>query len=356
MAQYIYTMNRVGKVVPPKRIILRDISLSFFPGAKIGVLGLNGSGKSTLLKIMAGLDKEIEGEARPQPGIKIGYLPQEPQLDPEKNVRAVVTEGVADTQALIDRFNAISDKFAEPMDDEAMQKRLASLRMDPEARATGSQRRFLVAIAGGAAADTGVGEVGVLGGAVVPPDRDVRDLRHGPACLAREEALGAVVVQARHGEPAVARDAWGVARCDEAVRVAGVGDDQDAHVAGRQPIEGLALSGKDRPVVEDEVAALHALAARLAPDEERPLDVAEGGLGLARAALLQDVLAGHRAGLWAPGTELASVSVIDMDDSGQTVAAAAMAMMIFYTNVAARTVHAGLGGWRDRRPQAWRCG
>ena len=124
MAQYIYTMNRVGKVVPPKRIILRDISLSFFPGAKIGVLGLNGSGKSTLLKIMAGMDKEIEGEARPQPGIKVGYLPQEPQVDPEKSVRAVVTEGVADTQALIDRFNAISDKFAEPMDDEAMQKLL----------------------------------------------------------------------------------------------------------------------------------------------------------------------------------------------------------------------------------------
>ncbi len=124
MAQYIYTMNRVGKVVPPKRIILRDISLSFFPGAKIGVLGLNGSGKSTLLKIMAGMDKEIEGEARPQPGIRVGYLPQEPQLDPEKTVRAVVTEGVADTQALIDRFNAISDKFAEPMDDDAMQKLL----------------------------------------------------------------------------------------------------------------------------------------------------------------------------------------------------------------------------------------
>ena len=82
MAQYIYTMNRVGKVVPPKRIILRDISLSFFPGAKIGVLGLNGSGKSTLLRIMAGIDTEIEGEARPQPNLKIGFLPQEPALDP----------------------------------------------------------------------------------------------------------------------------------------------------------------------------------------------------------------------------------------------------------------------------------
>ena len=83
MAQYIYSMNRVGKIVPPKKYILKDISLSFFPGAKIGVLGLNGSGKSTLLRIMAGIDKEIEGEAVPQKGIHIGYLPQEPQLDPE---------------------------------------------------------------------------------------------------------------------------------------------------------------------------------------------------------------------------------------------------------------------------------
>ena len=92
MAQFIYTMNRVGKVVPPKRIILRDISLSFFPGAKIGVLGLNGSGKSTLLKIMSGMDKEIEGEARPQAGIKVGYLPQEPVLDEAKTVRQTVGE------------------------------------------------------------------------------------------------------------------------------------------------------------------------------------------------------------------------------------------------------------------------
>ena len=120
MAQYIYTMNRVAKVVAPKRHILRDISLSFFPGAKIGVLGLNGSGKSTLLRIMAGLDTEIDGEARPQPGIKIGYLPQEPELDPEKDVRGNVEEGVAETIALLDRFNAISDKFAEPMSDDEM--------------------------------------------------------------------------------------------------------------------------------------------------------------------------------------------------------------------------------------------
>ncbi len=120
MAQYIYTMNRVAKVVAPKRHILRDISLSFFPGAKIGVLGLNGSGKSTLLRIMAGLDTEIDGEARPQPGINIGYLPQEPKLDPDKDVRGNVEEGVADAKALLDRFNAISDKFAEPMGDDEM--------------------------------------------------------------------------------------------------------------------------------------------------------------------------------------------------------------------------------------------
>jgi ATP-binding cassette ChvD family protein len=120
MAQYIYTMNRVAKVVPPKRQIIHDISLSFFPGAKIGVLGLNGSGKSTLLRIMAGLDTEIDGEARPQPGIRIGYLPQEPELDPAKDVRGNVEEGVADTKGLVDRFNEISDKFAEPMSDDEM--------------------------------------------------------------------------------------------------------------------------------------------------------------------------------------------------------------------------------------------
>ncbi len=114
MAQYIYTMNRVGKVVPPKREILKDISLSFFPGAKIGVLGLNGSGKSTLLRIMAGVDKEHLGEARPQPGIRIGYLSQEPQLDNSKDVRGNVEESVKETKALLTRFNAISDAFADP--------------------------------------------------------------------------------------------------------------------------------------------------------------------------------------------------------------------------------------------------
>jgi len=120
MAQYIYTMNRVSKVVPPKRTILRDISLSFFPGAKIGVLGLNGSGKSTLLRIMAGIDTQIDGEARAQPGIRIGYLPQEPQLDPAKTVREEAVLGLGETFAQLTRFNEISEQFAEPMSDEQM--------------------------------------------------------------------------------------------------------------------------------------------------------------------------------------------------------------------------------------------
>ena len=114
MAQYIYTMQRVSKVVPPKREILRNISLSFFPGAKIGVLGLNGSGKSTLLRIMAGVDKEFDGEARPLAGTRIGFLPQEPELDPAKDVRGNVEEGVKETKALLDRFNEISNAFADP--------------------------------------------------------------------------------------------------------------------------------------------------------------------------------------------------------------------------------------------------
>jgi energy-dependent translational throttle protein EttA len=125
MAQFIYTMNRVSKVVPPKRVILRDISLSFFPGAKIGVLGLNGSGKSSLLRIMAGEDKEIDGEARPQPGTRIGFLKQEPGLDPNKDVRGNVLEGVGEVQSLLDRFNAVSDKFADPdLDPDEMNKLL----------------------------------------------------------------------------------------------------------------------------------------------------------------------------------------------------------------------------------------
>jgi ATP-binding cassette ChvD family protein len=124
MAQFIYTMNRVSKVVPPKRVILRDISLSFFPGAKIGVLGLNGSGKSSLLRIMAGLDQSIDGEARAQPGIRVGFLPQEPQLDTEQDVRSVVVQGLGGTFALLERFNRISEQFGEPMDDAQMNKLL----------------------------------------------------------------------------------------------------------------------------------------------------------------------------------------------------------------------------------------
>ncbi len=120
MAQYIYTMNRVAKVIPPKRYLIRDISLSFFPGAKIGVLGLNGSGKSTLMRIMAGLDTEFDGEARPQPGIRIGYLSQEPELDDNKDVRGNVEEGLGETIDLLNRFNEISNKFAEPMEDDEM--------------------------------------------------------------------------------------------------------------------------------------------------------------------------------------------------------------------------------------------
>ena len=124
MAQFVYTMNRVGKVVPPKREILKDISLSFFHGAKIGVLGLNGAGKSTLMRIMAGEDGEINGEARAQPGIKIGYLPQEPKLNESKDVRGNVEEGIQDIISLIEEFGIISDKFAEHMDDDAMNKLL----------------------------------------------------------------------------------------------------------------------------------------------------------------------------------------------------------------------------------------
>ena len=120
MAQFVYTMQQVGKVVPPKREILKDISLSFFPGAKIGVLGLNGAGKSTLLRIMAGVDTEFNGEARPKADIKIGYLPQEPDLDDKKDVRGNVQEGIKNIINLVEEFNDISDKFAEPMGDDEM--------------------------------------------------------------------------------------------------------------------------------------------------------------------------------------------------------------------------------------------
>ena len=124
MPQFVYTMHQVGKIVPPKREILKDISLSFFPGAKIGVLGLNGSGKSTLLRIMAGEDSEIQGEARAQPGIKVGYLPQEPILDESKDVRGNVEDGIKSTINLITEFNAISDRFAEPLNEEEMNELL----------------------------------------------------------------------------------------------------------------------------------------------------------------------------------------------------------------------------------------
>ncbi len=128
MAQYIFTMNRVGKIVPPKRVILRDISLSFFPGAKIGVLGLNGSGKSTLLRIMAGIDTEIEGEARPQPGIQIGYLPQEPQLDATKDVRGNVEEALGHIKAALTRLDEVYAAYADAdADFDALAKEQADL-------------------------------------------------------------------------------------------------------------------------------------------------------------------------------------------------------------------------------------
>jgi len=128
MAQYVYTMNGVGKVVPPRKSILEDISLSFFPGAKIGVLGLNGSGKSTLLRIMAGLDTDILGEARPQPGIKIGYLPQEPRLDPDKDVRGNVEEGVQEAIDALAALEKVYSDYAEPdADFDALAKEQARL-------------------------------------------------------------------------------------------------------------------------------------------------------------------------------------------------------------------------------------
>jgi len=128
MAQFVYTMNRVGKVVPPNRHILKDISLSFFPGAKIGVLGLNGSGKSTLLKIMAGIDTDIIGEARPQPGIKIGYLAQEPQLDENKTVRGNIEEAVSEVKDALAELDAVYAAYAEPdADFDALAKKQAEI-------------------------------------------------------------------------------------------------------------------------------------------------------------------------------------------------------------------------------------
>ena len=114
MAQYVFTMNRVGKIVPPKKQILKDVSLSFFPGAKIGVLGVNGSGKSTLLRIMAGLDTEIEGEATPMPGLNIGYLPQEPKLDPAHTVRESIEDGMGAVFAAKAQLEAVYTAYGEP--------------------------------------------------------------------------------------------------------------------------------------------------------------------------------------------------------------------------------------------------
>src|SRR3984885_4230904 len=124
-AQYTFVMKDLRKLVPPKREILKGIWLSFYPGAKIGVLGNNGAGKSTLLRIMAGVDKDFLGEAWPAPGLKIGYLPQEPQLDPNKTVKENVDEGVAETKALLQRFEDVSMKLGEEMTDAQMEKLLA---------------------------------------------------------------------------------------------------------------------------------------------------------------------------------------------------------------------------------------
>ena len=146
MAQYVFTMNRVGKIVPPKRQILKDISLSFFPGAKIGVLGLNGSGKSTLLKIMAGVDTDIEGEALPMPGIKIGYLPQEPQLDPNHTVREAVEEGLSEVLNAQKRLDEVYAAYADPdADFDALAAEQAKLEAIINAAGTNAETQMEIA-------------------------------------------------------------------------------------------------------------------------------------------------------------------------------------------------------------------
>ena len=146
MAQYVYTMNRVGKTVPPKRVILKDISLSFFPGAKIGVLGLNGSGKSTLLKIMAGIDKDIEGEAIPMPGLDIGYLPQEPQLNPEHTVRQEVELALGEVNRARERLEEIYAAYAEPdADFDALSEEQGKLEAVIAAAGTDSEHQLEIA-------------------------------------------------------------------------------------------------------------------------------------------------------------------------------------------------------------------
>lgn len=146
MAQYVFTMNRVGKIVPPKRQILKDISLSFFPGAKIGVLGLNGAGKSTLLKIMAGVDTDIEGEALPMPGIKIGYLPQEPQLDPNHTVREAVEEGLSEVLNAQKRLDEVYAAYADPdADFDALAAEQAKLEAIINAAGTNAETQIEIA-------------------------------------------------------------------------------------------------------------------------------------------------------------------------------------------------------------------
>ena len=146
MAQYVFTMNRVGKIVPPKRQILKDISLSFFPGAKIGVLGLNGAGKSTLLRIMAGVDTDIEGEALPMPGIKIGYLPQEPQLDPNHTVREAVEEGLSEVLNAQKRLDEVYAAYADPdADFDALAAEQAKLEAIINAAGTNAETQMEIA-------------------------------------------------------------------------------------------------------------------------------------------------------------------------------------------------------------------
>ncbi|HRL31212.1 MAG TPA: ATP-binding cassette domain-containing protein, partial [Ottowia sp.] len=146
MAQYVFSMNRVGKIVPPKRQILKDISLSFFPGAKIGVLGLNGSGKSTLLKIMAGIDKDIEGEAIPMPGLDIGYLPQEPQLNPEHTVREAVQEAMKEVNDARARLEEIYAAYAEEdADFDALSEEQGKLEAIIAAAGTDSEHQLEIA-------------------------------------------------------------------------------------------------------------------------------------------------------------------------------------------------------------------
>src|SRR5487761_2489069 len=158
MAQYVYTMNRVGKVVPPKRVILKDISLSFFPGAKIGVLGLNGSGKSSLLKIMAGVDHEYEGEAVPMPDLRIGFLPQEPALDPEATVRKAVEEGMGEVLAAKARLDEVYAAYAAP---------------DADFDALAAEQARLEAVIAAAGADSGV-QMEIAAGALRLPAWDAK--------------------------------------------------------------------------------------------------------------------------------------------------------------------------------------